>query len=139
MNIRPLIIDEELRLKIAGMVEHAEKNIFTLEDMKNLMRGEANPAGDLYGFNMETIFGYRVVYSIEEHPYKAGGIALCRHLSMSVDEPGKLPNEYAIQEIMGLIGFKNKLKQCKVWLEDYMPGHKAVNVVEIINEQKKDT
>lgn len=74
---------------------------------------------------------YRCAISFEEQP--AG---LCRHLSVSVKKPGKLPNEYAIKMLAEEFGFTSGWPPTRgrVWLEEFEPGHQAVNVLEV--EQK---
>jgi len=67
--------------------------------------------------------GYRVAFSIEEQP--AG---FCRHLSVSVDTPGRCPSIPAVKLISGLFGM---VDWHKIWLEEFDPGHNAVNILEL--------
>jgi hypothetical protein len=127
MQTRPFIIDDNLRKKIASLVTHAEKNPFTMDDLLDIKNGREKPAGDYDEFTLNLSFGYRIVYSIEEQP--KGRI---RHLSMSVNEDEKLPNEFVVKEVMKLIGFKNELENCMVKLENISPKRQAVNVLEIL-------
>jgi hypothetical protein len=69
-------------------------------------------------------FGYRVAVSYEEQP--AG---LVKHLSMSVDTPGNLPGQFAVMAIMK--AFKIDAVE-HAWLEEFEPGHSAVNVVVLV-------
>lgn len=127
MKIRPLIIDETFRNQIQVLVDYAENNPLSMDDLLDTYNKEMNPIGEAKEFVLITEYGYRIVYSIEMQP--AGKI---RHLSISVNEDGKLPNEFAVREIMNLIGFNNKLEKCIVKLEDISPTHQAVNVLEIV-------
>jgi hypothetical protein len=131
METRPFIIDDNLRKKIASLVTHAEKNPFTMDDLLDIKNGREKPAGDYDEFTLNLPFGYRIVYSIEEQP--KGKI---RHLSMSVNEDEKLPNEFVVREVMKLIGFKNELENCEVFLESISLSRQAVNVLEIIEADK---
>lgn len=84
----------------------------------------------------------RVAYSHEQQP--AG---FFRHLSASVRKPGKLPNHIAIAVICREFGFSEMICDAlasagkkrpehqvigRIWLEEFDPGHHAVNVVELI-------
>ena len=65
---------------------------------------------------------YRVAFGFEEQP--AGIVA---HLSISVPTPGKLPSALAIEMIAEAFGLPDTLKP-DTWLEEFDPGHHAVNV-----------
>jgi hypothetical protein len=127
MRVRPLLIDSDLTAQIYSLVEYAEKNPINMDYLLDQKNGEEKPPGDYAEYTRNLPFGYRVVFTIELQP--AGKI---RHLSMSVNEDGKLPNEFAVQEIMKLIGFKKEIRDCRVHLEDISPKRKAINVLEII-------
>lgn len=131
MNTRPFIIDDKLKAKITSLVAHAEKNPFTIDDLLDIDSGDQKPPGDFDEFTLNLPFGYRLVYSVEEQP-----VGRVRHLSMSVNEDGKLPNEHVVSEIMELIGFENKLDTCMVMFEDISPGRQAVNVMEFGDQIK---
>lgn len=74
---------------------------------------------------VEIPFGYRAAISFEEHP---GG--LCRHLSVSVNTPGAMPNPYAFQMIAEAFGIKwPPESNASVWVEEIDPGHGAINIV----------
>lgn len=74
--------------------------------------------------------GYMVAFSVEEQP---GG--LCNHLSVSVDKPGMLPSPDAVAMIADACGmeFEQNIERgtVMVWLEEFDPGHQAVNVVTV--------
>lgn len=127
MKIRPLIIDESVRESIGSLLTYAEKNPITMDYLLDQKNGEERPPGDFQEYTRILPFGYRVVFTLELQP--AGKV---RHLSISVDEDGKLPNEIAVQEIMTLIGFQKQLRGCRVHLENISPKRQAINVIEII-------
>lgn len=122
MNLRPLIIDDNIREQLASLVEYAERNIISMDYLLDQKNGEEQPPGDYKEYTRILPFGYRIVFTIESQP-----VGKIRHLSMSVDEDGKLPNMVAVQEIMNLIGFQKTLFNCKVKLEDIAPARQAVN------------
>lgn len=73
------------------------------------------------GIPVSIPLGYRVSVSFEIQP---GG--LCRHIAISVDEPGKLPHQAAIEQIARAFGIP---EIANAWLEEFAPGHFAVNIV----------
>lgn len=125
--MRPLIIDEAFRAQVNAVKEHAEANIFTLQEEYAVMHGKKPPAGDRKGFSFKTKFGYKIVFSYEEQ--SAGMI---RHFSMSVPTEGKVPHPLVIQEVMKAFGFKGSLEDCMVDIEDGT----AVNVWELIGPEE---
>lgn len=125
--MRPLIIDDELKANIAKLVEYAEKNPFTMDDLLDIYNKQMQPAGDMGPYTLVLQFGFKIVYTIEK---QVNGDV--RHLSISVDAPGKLPNPGVVEEIMRLIGFDNELSDCVIYLEDIGPNHQAINVLEVI-------
>lgn len=104
----PLILDEVTREKIAAVVAYAEKNRFSLPLMMGIQEGSEPPAGFDPGFCCEIQIGYRVVYSIEEHP-----CGWCHHISASfTDGSEKVPGPIAMRAIMLEFGIKNPLNEC---------------------------
>jgi hypothetical protein len=66
-------------------------------------------------------------FSFEEQP--AG---ICRHLSISVEQKGKLPHPAAIAMIAEAFGFTAFPPAAgKVWVEEYEPDRHAINIVEV--------
>ncbi|MEK6829101.1 MAG: hypothetical protein AABY15_03160 [Nanoarchaeota archaeon] len=125
--MRPLIIDDEIKDKLKNLASYAERNPFTMDDLLDTMNKQLAPAGDMEHYVVHIPFGYKVAFSIEQQ-----AVGDVRHLSMSVDAVGKLPNVIAVEEIMKIIGFKNKLENCVVKLEDIGENRQAINVLEII-------
>jgi hypothetical protein len=71
---------------------------------------------------------YFVTFSIETgHPFGTG-----RHMSMSVERKGFIPNEFAIWIVAELLGFEGTLRNCHGWTEDLSDGDRAVNIVQSI-------
>jgi hypothetical protein len=125
--MRPLIIDEMTKDKCAALVRYAEKDIVTMDDLLDTVNKQRLPIGDDPGHVIIISVGYRCVFSIEDQP--AGKV---RHLSISIDAPGKLPSVPACEEIIKLFGFDGELYDCKLGFEDIAPGHQAINILEII-------
>lgn len=89
---------------------------------------------------------YRVAISFEQQP---GG--LMRHLSVSSQAKGKVPGYQVMAMVCEAFGFSKAVSgafatnegkpveadariwaNARVWLEEFEPGHMAVNVVELI-------
>lgn len=129
MKIRPLIIGTEEHDDIRRVVEHAERNRIGWDELsllaQRLKEGDTTAVSDDPQTRCVLPVGYRVVFSIEEHRPR-----WCRHLSISVDERGCLPGEFAVIEIARAFGFRGSLSDWRehgaVWLEQEI----AVNVLE---------
>ena len=74
---------------------------------------------------------FRAAISFEEQP-----CGLARHLSISVDAAGACPNAAAIQAIARAFGIacgENDYGGGTVWIEEFQPGHFAVNLVAVVD------
>lgn len=121
-----LILDDNADAKIKALVEHAEKNIFTVEEIAKIMDGSAPPAGDREGFSIFLPVHYKAVYTIEEHKAKM----VVRHLSLSVNKEGRLPHPAVVEELLQKFGFVGPLKKCVVYMEGPEEDPYAVNIIE---------
>lgn len=83
---RPLVIGPEESERIQSLIVYAQKNPYTIEKLKMIKRGLEIPPGDRQGFSIELPFGFRCVFTIEDHP-----MGTCRHLSISVNSRDKYP------------------------------------------------
>jgi hypothetical protein len=122
---RVLFLGEKEKEAIARLIDFAEKNRLSLEYMKSLMAGDRIPPGDNPDYACHITDGYRIVYTIEQHP-----LFFCRHISISVDDPEKLPSPPAVELIMKEFGFRGGINEClNVWIEE-IPGVKAINALQ---------
>lgn len=112
--MRPLIIDELAREKIRKLILNAEQNVIKIDETLDIFNLQAPIVGDRKGFSCTLPIGYRVVYSIEEHPNNKREIKKVRHISISIDSPGKLPNPAAVETLIKEIGFKNEMHDCMI-------------------------
>ena len=71
--------------------------------------------------------GWRLAISCEEQP-----IGFVAHLSLSSPVPGRVPVPEAIMMILRVLGLENAER--KGWLEEFDPGHYAVNVLALLRE-----
>ena len=127
--MRPLVIGNEEKQSIARVIEFAEKHPLTRAVMEKRMENpDFSPPGDNPNFVCDIPVGFKCVFTIEEQP-----VGWSRHLSVSVDDPQKMPSIPAVEMLMKEFGFKGSLKECYVYLEDNI-SPKAVNIIE-----KKET
>lgn len=121
---------EAAKKSLKELVENAERNVYTMDNLLDIYNGASPPPGDLPGFSCEIAYGYKVVYTLEDQ-----NLGRLRHLSVSVATPGKLPDPHAIEAIMEGIGFDYGLEYNKVSMEKIGENHEAVNVYELIGEK----
>ena len=134
-----LVINERVRRAIAAMVERASKKPVPWEQMKRFVNFEDNKNFELPLKDRPPDFTrpesehlrigkYRIAFSFEQQP--AG---LLRHLSVSVPRVGRTPHPAAVEMIAREFGFTEFPPTAgRIWLEEFDPGHHAVNVVELV-------
>jgi hypothetical protein len=131
--MRPFIIDDTTKQAIERIKTHAEANVYTIDDLLDIKNGdESLIPGNNPDFTCTLPFGYRVVFTVEAQ-FDGSRV---RHLSMSVDTPGKSPNPIAVQEVMKLAGFEKDLNDLMkigyVRQEKFGENRYAISVVEKI-------
>jgi hypothetical protein len=123
--MRALIIDNEVKARIQEVINYAKSRPHNLEIIKKRMSGDYPVPGD--EFSRHTCYiecGFKCVYTIEEHP-----CGWCHHLSISVDEDGKVPAIEAIKFLMKEFGIEQDIKKCLVFSEDISETRTAVNII----------
>lgn len=129
--IRPLIINEELKARAAKIMAYAEKHHY------RAFLDEA--PGDNPAYVLNTMFGYRCVFSYTEHPNHPRD--LYRDLSVSVSDPGKYPNEFALytiaSELFGFTGWDGAtiMPPPRDWMIDKDLYYPAVRVMQLLPKQ----
>jgi hypothetical protein len=125
-HMRPLVIDNDAKAKIAEVIAYAENHKYNKDYMALRMTGKAGVPGDMDSYICYLQVGYKCVYTIEEQPEPLGW---CHHLSVSVDNPARVPSIPAVELLMQEFGITRKLKEegVHVWIEDVTP--KAVNIL----------
>jgi len=124
--MRPFIIDDSIRGALQKLVDYAEANPISMDYLLDQHNGEEPPPGDDPNRYIDLPFGYRVVFTIELQP-----VGKVRHLSLSVDSPGRVPNTPVVEEVMKMLGFEKELHDCKISFEEFGPKRTAINVYEI--------
>jgi hypothetical protein len=81
---------------------------------------------------LEIPFGYCVVYT-EEQQNIGGHLHWVRHISISVDTEGKMPNMYGVLMIMKYFGYKaDEITDPSLFI--YIEHGKAINILQKIGD-----
>lgn len=128
---RALILDQENKKVIQDLCKFADANKINLDRLTKIANGSNPPVGDLPGYRCTIEQGFRVVFSIEEHP-----CGWCRHMSVSVDG-GKMPSVPAVEELMKEFGFRGTVMDCEnVSIEQGVTTESgvvdAINVLQLV-------
>lgn len=123
--LRPLVIDEDAKEKISGLKKYAFDHKFDKVILKKISIGKSPPCGDDPNFTIKLFEGFRIAFSIEEHP-----CGWMRHISISVDAKNKCPSIASVKVLIKLFDFKNNIRESFTYLEN----NEAVNVLEKISE-----
>lgn len=58
-------------------------------------------------------------------------VGTCRHMSMSIDRKGRMPNQHAVWMVAEILGFVGGIKSCSVWFENLDNDRiRALNLVQ---------
>jgi hypothetical protein len=107
--------------QMATLREYAEAHPQKVGDV---FAGFAPPAGDIPDHVLQLAGGMRIVFSIE----LGQPMGPCRHLSVSVDGPGKWPSPEAVGLIGAALGFRPTFGGGRLW-QDH--ENEAVNWVQV--------
>jgi hypothetical protein len=129
----PLVIDGE---KIKALREYAEAHRISLDELLKIKEGKLPCVGDREGYTIFLDFGFKLVFSIEEHPQTDGGTIWGRHMSVSLTEPTgtRVPSIHAVRLLYMELGFK-PLEQCFLNFEK----HAKPAYVEVFCEIEENT
>lgn len=120
--MRALLIDKDA---LNNLREYAEKNPIAVDELLKIQSGAIRPVGKRSEHICELPVGFKIVYSIEQHHHGKW----YRHLSVSVDAPGRLPHPENVDAIMDELGFKHDLHSGDLTTV-YIEEEKAINVIE---------
>lgn len=139
-----LIIDQAAQAAIKAAIERARDKPIPLDainriavpkDQEHVALADRHAKHYRPQSEMVQLGSYRVAISFEEQPH-----GLVRHLSISAPKPGTVPNLPAIEMIAEEFGFAGGLSEWRAWLEEFEPGHHALNIAafeqEIIARQR---
>lgn len=132
MKIRPLILNGQSLALIAQVRAYAEANRISLAHVRRTLDNPTLAAGSNPRHNCVVPVDYFCTFSIEEQP-----IGWCRHLSVSVPEKGRGPNEHALELLMKAFGMYGSARDACLWLEDLEDeGFAAINVVQPLDDTR---
>lgn len=128
-----LVIGEAQRRQIAELRAFAAAN--PMDAMASDMIAQTDI--DAYRDMMETLsidlpVGFHVTYTHERQPNAPTPTKLCHHISISVEQPKKMPLPEAVEMILLEFGMKPMREATGVWLEDIDRVTAAVNIVQLI-------
>lgn len=104
--MRILIITSATKKEIEDLIDLAEQMKIPIDEMEKIAAGSLPPIGNNKLYSIEIQVGFRVVFSIEEHP---GG--WFKHLSISVRGKGNWPNMNAVEAIANEFGILDLKRQ----------------------------
>jgi hypothetical protein len=132
----PLVIGDEQVAELKRIKEYAEAHVYTVADMYLRKQGTLQAPGDLNAFKCMIPVGFKVVFSLEQHPQQDGSYVLARHLSVSVARHKRVPSIPAVQMIMDELGFEKPIAECIIDMEEIGKGEMAISVLESIQHAK---
>lgn len=108
--MQALLINNKVRARIKEVVDWSLANIYALDQVKGMRDGTLPIPGNRAEQICNIPYGYRVVFSVENHP---GGVM--KHMSVSIaGERGTLPSMESVQLIMDEFGFKTDILEKKI-------------------------
>jgi hypothetical protein len=114
----PIHLNEEIVEKLAHSKEYRNTHLMLMAK-----------------FTIDIPMGYAVTYTIETgHP--AGP---CRHMSMSVTTPSRMPSPEAVNLIAEYLGFVGGYEACTCWIENVGPNKQAINLIQPLDIQASGT
>jgi hypothetical protein len=123
--MRLLLIGLEEKNEINKVIDFAKKHPITQQQLTTTI------VGDIPDYVCSITEGFRIVFSFEHQP-----VGWCRHISISVSDPNKLPSILAVEMIIKEFGFSDNISdQENVWIEnEILPN--AINVVSKIKTEE---
>ena len=126
-----LMFGDAERQAVERLIEQASKNVISYDTMRALADSQSSqPLPIMRDLTIDIRHGFTASFSIEQHA--AAGPHL-RHLSVGITQPGRAPNQAAVQLIMSEFGFINKLADCTCFVELLDNGSTAINVLEPVS------
>lgn len=136
--MNPLFIGPLEKQKLSKLRDLANAHPVDIAVVIEAMKHRAGKAAHKIQMTAQTVelpASYLVTFSIETgHP---AGTA--RHMSMSTNHAGRVPNAASVWMVAELLGFVSGLESCTLYLEE-LEGHgNAVNVIQpLIHEARHE-
>jgi hypothetical protein len=131
MTGTPLLIGEHERIalqRIRALANERPVDMLTLPALLLTSDGKTEHRERMTEQTVDIPAAYTVTFSMElHHPH-----GTMRHMSMSVQREGRVPNGVAVWMVALELGFTGSLNECTVWLENLKGHGRAVNVVQYV-------
>lgn len=125
----PLIMDNNVRERIRELIATAQAHPVDMNRLARTIKTPDGKARHMAQMNKQTVLiplAFMVTFSIE-HGHPCG---TCRHMSMSVQRKGRVPNEHGLWLVAQEFGFMGNLKKCSIYEEQLLGHGVAINVVQ---------
>lgn len=107
-------MNEDSLKNIQQVKEYAENHVLSRNDLRDNLELMSDPVGDNPNHRCVIPNGYQAVYSLEDQP-----CGICHHLSISIDEPNKVPDLASVEMIMEKFGLDSNIDNCsEIWFEN---------------------
>lgn len=124
--MRLLVIDKTATAGAAKVKAFGLMHRLSVHDVMRLLKGQGSIPGDDTQRVLNIVDGWRVVYTVEQHP---GG--WFHHISISIAPQNAnkpFPNDHGVQEILNLFGLGLLKNHTHGWVEDSTIGQ-AINLL----------
>lgn len=128
-----MVIDDEVRSQIKACIELAEANPVDMPTLMERIKDPVKKQHHMAQMTRQTVtipIAFMVTFSIE-HGHPCGP---CRHMSMSLQRPGRMPNPIGVWMIAKEFGFwGNMVEDCDAIYPEELQGHgQAINLIQRI-------
>lgn len=131
----PLFIGPAETEALSTLRDRAARRPVNMQTVESLLKTREGKRQHLRQMQAQTIqipgpFPFDVTFSIEI----GHGKGTCRHLSMSVVRPNRVPHPAAVWMVAELLGFSGGLEACETWPERFDDqGNIAINVIQPVS------
>lgn len=110
--MQALVVDDKIKERIDAVVKFAELNVYSMDDLLDMMNEQKTIPGDIEGHVCHIPFGYRIVFSIENQV-----MGRVKHFTVSL-EGNKYPSVESVKLLLPLFGIKAPLEKCVVEVKE---------------------
>lgn len=129
MSATPLLIGPIEKAQLFRLRQLAARHPVDMTTLKARFDTRDGKRRHMRQMTKQTVYlpaNFAVTFSIETgHP-----IGACRHMSMSVNRPDRVPSPEGLWMVAEELGFIGDLSSCTVWPEKLQGHGQAINVVQ---------
>jgi hypothetical protein len=126
--MKPLYIGVDEIKALQALAAYAEAHTLSIDDLLDQRLNHRPAPGLIPEFCCMIPIGFKVVFTLQQ--VSTGEYARC--LSMSAEDPDRVPNPAAVELVMRFLGFKSELSDCHIDFETIDGNQKAIRVGELI-------